>query len=81
MTQDDTSYEQANREYAAISETDRVAAAKEIDGLVRLHNAPFDKALPQMIKDFSRIASQFGISPTVLFCIYMEQYQSLSFQS
>lgn len=43
-----------------------------IDTLLIRHNTTFDKAFPQIVEDFSSIASKYKIDPASLFWIYME---------
>lgn len=58
-----------------LSEKQCEVAAKEIGEIVEQYHMPFDKGIKLMKKDFSEIAAKFSISPSTLFCIYMDSKQ------
>ena len=67
MTNDIASDVQINLEYASLNPATMELAAKEIDGLVRLHSMPIDKCLKTMFNDFADIANKYFIRPATLF--------------
>lgn len=71
LTQDTTLDSQIIKEYISISADDKKSASKAIDNLLQLHDMSFDKGFGVMINDFKQIATDFNISPSTLFCIYM----------
>ena len=72
MTQDNISDLQIIQEYEMFNDLLKPSAVNEIDNLLKQHDAPFDKAFKTMVKDFSIIANKYSISPSTLFCIYMD---------
>ena len=75
MTQDTASDTQINKEYSLMPASEKEVAAKEIGEIVEQYHMPFDKGIKLMKKDFLDIAAKFSISPSTLFCIYMDSKQ------
>ncbi len=75
ITKDSAIDAKINAEYSSMSEPDKSAAIKEINKLSEQYHIPFDKGIGIVQKDFASIASKYGISPSTLFCIYMDSKQ------
>lgn len=73
MTQDIASDIQINAERQTITDDKASQIAQEADCLCQQHNMPFEKGITVMRADFYNIAQQYHISPSTLFCIYMEK--------
>lgn len=72
MTQDTAPDIQINAEIQTIANDKAAQMAQEIDQLCRQHDLPFDTGFPVIKSDFDRIARRYHVSPSTLFCIYME---------
>jgi len=65
-------------EYDKLDSQSKIAMSNEIHRLVKMHNAPFDKAFPVIRNDFMAIADKYMIHPATLFCAYMSIAKDLS---
>lgn len=72
MTKDTASDTQINKEYSLMNESTKISVINLIESMLPSHRVPFDKDFENFVKDFSRIATEFSVSPATVFCVYME---------
>lgn len=72
LTGDKTESSVIMQQYATVSEANKLSAYQALDILLQEHNAPFDKGISYLQTDFANIAANYNISPSTLFCVYME---------
>lgn len=72
FTQDLTSDQQINDEFDSLTDEQKQSIFNIVESHLKEHNNSFGKAFAVMVLDFKEVAKNYSVSPSTLFCAYID---------